>query len=425
MHSVILHVDMDAFFASVEQREDPSIRGLPVIVGADPKGGQGRGVVAACSYEARRFGIHSALPISQAYRLCPEGVYRPPQGRLYAQVSASIMKILRSFSDRVEPISIDEAFVDATGSQKLIGKPRQIALQVKEKIRQEQQLSASIGVAPTKFLAKIASDLDKPDGLVLVEPGQEQDFLCNLPVRRMWGVGPKTEVRLLQLGIKTIGDIASRSEEHWASRFGQHGVHLWRLSQGLDDRPVIAHQGFKSLSHERTFHEDTADLELIAKTLLQLSEDVSRRSRRHSAQGKCVTLKWRYSDFSTLSRQSTLKTPTSDPLVIFRTVWKQVELLQPFPQRIRLVGIALSRFAPAPEKSQLPLFESPQTEETTHGAPRGPIPKPGKDRAAPGNELNHCIDEINQKFGRGKVQRASLLDRVEDEDEGFSSFLIR
>ena len=335
------------------------------------------------------------------------------------------MKILRSFSDRVEPISIDEAFVDATGSQKLFGKPRQIALQIKQKIRQEQQLSASIGVAPTKFLAKIASDLDKPDGLVLVEPGQEQNFLRNLPVRRMWGVGPKTEARLLQLGIKTIGDIARRSEEHWASRFGQQGVHLWRLSQGLDDRPVIARQGFKSLSHERTFHEDTADLELIAKTLLQLSEDVSRRSRKHGTQGRCVTLKWRYSDFSTLSRQSTLKTPTSDPLVIFRTAWKLVELLQPFPQRIRLVGIALSRFELAPEESQLPLFENSQSEETTQNSARGPIPKPGEDRAAPGNELNHCIDEINQKFGRGKVQRASLLGQVEDEDEGFSSFLIR
>ena len=158
MPSVILHVDMDAFFASVEQREDPSIRGLPVIVGADPKGGRGRGVVAACSYEARRYGIHSAQPISQAYRLCPEGVYRPPQGRLYAQISAAIMKILRGFSDRVEPISIDEAFVDATGSQRLFGSPIQIALRIKHQIQQDQQLSASIGVASNKFLAKIASD---------------------------------------------------------------------------------------------------------------------------------------------------------------------------------------------------------------------------------------------------------------------------
>ncbi len=423
MPSVILHVDMDAFFASVEQREDPSIRGLPVIVGADPKGGRGRGVVAACSYEARRYGIHSAQPISQAYRLCPEGVYRPPQGRLYAQISAAIMKILRGFSDRVEPISIDEAFVDATGSQRLFGSPTQIALRIKHQIQQDQQLSASIGVASNKFLAKIASDLEKPDGLVMVTPGKEADFLRDLPVRRMWGVGPKTEARLLQLGIKTIGDVGRHSEEYWDRRFGRHGVHLWRLSQGQDDRHVIAHQGFKSLSHERTFSEDTADLELISKTLLQLSEDVSRRSRKNSAQGRCVTLKWRYSDFSTLSRQTTLREPTSDPLVIFRAAWKLVQQLKPFPQRIRLVGISLSRFEPAPI-SQLVLFDKSRLGEGVQGS-KGPIPKPEAGPGDPQNELNHCIDAINQKFGSGKVQRASLLDREDDEDEGFSSFLIR
>jgi len=398
---VILHVDMDAFFASVEQREHPEYRGKPVVVGADPREGKGRGVVAACSYEARRFGIHSALPISRAYRLCPNAVYVRPNGSLYSRVSRSIMEILRRFTDLVEPISIDEAFLDVTGSRRLWGDGKSIALAVKKAVCGEQELSCSIGLAPNKFLAKVASDLEKPDGLVEVLPGHEAEFLENLPVRCIWGVGPRTEEKLKGMGIRTIGAVAALPRGHWVERFGRHGEHLWLLSQGIDDRPVRSTGGFKSLSHEHTFSEDVEDVDEIKKTLLSLSENVARRARKNGSHGKTVTLKWRYADFSTLTRQKSLSFPTDDSQVIYRTACSLMESLGRFPQKVRLVGVALSQFVE--KRREQPKLFGQSTDK--------------KDR------LNASLDEIALKFGKQSVKKASLMDRSGDDDDRFSSFL--
>src|SRR5262245_6255222 len=252
----ILHIDMDAFYASIEQLDHPAYKGRPVIVGADPKGGKGRGVVAACSYEARKFGVRSALPISRAWKLCPQGVYMRPRMSRYVEVSHQVMDIFRRFTDLVEPLSIDEAFLDVTGSSALYGSAEKIARQIKSSIRDSTHLTASVGVAPNKFLAKVASDLRKPDGLVIVREDGIADFLRDLPISRLWGVGPKTEQRLKPMGLHTIGQMAAIPRDELIRRLGSLGEHLYQLSHGLDDRPVISNWEPKSISNETTFEED-------------------------------------------------------------------------------------------------------------------------------------------------------------------------
>ncbi len=402
MGKTILHVDMDAFFASVEQRERPELAGRPVIVGADPREGRGRGVVAACSYEARRFGVHSALPISQAYRRCPQAVYLRPNGRLYQAVSHQVMTILGRFSDLVEPISIDEAFLDVTGSQRLFGTPVQIAKIIKETIQREERLTCSIGLAPNKFLAKVASDLNKPDGLTLVEPGREAEFLAPLGVRRIWGVGAKTEARLKSLGVRTIGDVARKPLQFWIDRLGRHGVHLWELSHGRDRRQVEPRGAFKSLSHESTFAEDTQDLERIRATLLALSEAVALRLRKNGVRGRNVTLKWRWADFTTLTRQTTLGQATDDAQSVYRACSELLSKLLPLRQRVRLVGVAVGRLEGAGQKQQPGLFDENSRRK---------------------RRLDQSVDAILEKFGQTSIKKASLLDDPYDEDDRFSSFL--
>jgi len=253
---------MDAFYASIEQLDNPALKGRPVIVGADPRQGLGRGVVAACSYEARKFGVRSALPISRAWKLCPEGAFVRLRMERYVEVSHEVMEVLRRFTNLVEPLSIDEAFLDVTGSTTLFGAPIQIARAVKKQIREATGLTASAGVAPNKFLAKIASDLKKPDGLVLVEPGDVQAFLADLPISRLWGVGPKTEIRLREMGLHTIGAVRARKQEDLTEMLGSNlGAHLYHLAMGHDDRPVIPNWEPKSISNETTFEEDTRDRE--------------------------------------------------------------------------------------------------------------------------------------------------------------------
>lgn len=397
----ILHLDMDAFFASVEQREHPEYRGRPVIVGADPKNGLGRGVVAACSYEARKFGVHSALPIGRAFRLCPHAVFVRPNGAQYAHVSSGIMEILRRYSDRVEPVSIDEAFVDLTGSQRLLGTPLEAAREIKAVVSREQQLTCSIGIASSKFLAKIASDMRKPDGLFEVAAGAEREFLRELPVGRIWGVGPKTEERLRFLGIGTIGEVAAQSRAFWEERLGKHGGRLWELSHGIDERPVQFRSECQSLSQERTFGADTDDLAAITETLLALSEGVARRARKHGIAAKTVSLKLRFSDFSTFDRQKTFSRQTDDARAVYATA---VELLRPFlplPQKVRLLGIGLSHFD-LPGELQPGLFD------------------PGLEKR---RRLNAGIDAVVEKFGPQSIRTARLLGRTDEDDQGFSSFL--
>jgi nucleotidyltransferase/DNA polymerase involved in DNA repair len=384
----ILHVDMDAFYASVEQLDHPEYRSRPVIVGADPREGQGRGVVAACSYEARKFGVRSALPISRAWKLCPEGVYVRPRMKRYAEVSGQVMHVFRQFTDMVEPLSIDEAFLDITGSVALLGSPEQIARSIKQRIRDDTGLTASVGLGPNKFIAKIASDLRKPNGFVIVAEQEVEAFLNDLPISRLWGVGPKTEARLREIGFRTIGDVARTSREALIRPLGSLGEHLYQLSHGHDERPVVSNWEPKSISSETTFDEDTADREVLLATILELSDHVAERMRKDGYRAKKVTLKLRYSNFSTHTKQQSQDRSIQtgeDIAKVARALFAQF----PLTQKIRLIGVAagdLHRDGDDPQ--QLGLFSEPSRLN---------------------EKLSHTVDEIKQKFGHDAVRRGSQL----------------
>ena len=345
----ILHVDLDAFFAAVEQRDRPELRGKPVIVGGVPPG---RGVVSAASYEARAYGVHSAMSVTEAFRRCPHGVFLPVDGRRYQQASRDVMAILRRFTPQVEPISIDEAFLDVTGSRPLFGEGPAIAAAIKSAVRDDVGLTASVGVATTKLVAKIASDLRKPDGLVVVPAGEEAAFLAPLPISRLWGVGQKTATVLEEYGVKTIGDLAALSPDLLVRRFGKHGASLGTRALGMDDDPVHEGDPAKSVGHETTFDTDSSDPEVIERTLLALSEGVAGRLRSASVRASTITVKIRDSSFKTITRQRTLAEPTDLTEPIYRTA---LELTRPQVRgiRVRLLGVSASNLG---EREQLELF---------------------------------------------------------------------
>jgi DNA polymerase-4 len=339
-------------------------------------------VVATASYEARRFGVGSAMPISQAWKRCPQGVYLRPDMEKYAAVSAEVMDVLRTFTDCVEPISIDEAFLDVTGSRRVFGTGKQIARALKDALRARTQLTASVGVAASKLVAKIASDLRKPDGLVVVEPGTEAVFLAPLPIRRLWGVGAKTEEDLARLGVHTIGDLARLAPERLARRLGSHGHDLLALARGDDDRPVHGQQeGAKSIGQEHTFDSDTADRLQLRRTLLELCDAVARRLRHHSVRARTVTLKYRDETFHTITRARTMPEPTDSGETLFETVWVLFGAAHG-DRRVRLLGVSASSLV---RPAQLGLFAP---------APRG---------------VDRALDAVNDRFGAGAVKRASLL----------------
>ncbi len=381
---VVLHVDMDAFYAAVEQRDRPDIRGRPVVVGADPRG---RGVVAAASYEARRFGIQSAMPIGRAYRLCPSAVFLPVDMPKYARVSSEIMAILADVTPLVEPLSLDEAFLDVTASETLLGPGLEIARALKARIRDTVGLTASAGVAPNKFLAKIASDLHKPDGLVEVRPGEEATFLGDLPIRRLWGVGPAVETGLARIGVRTIGHLAAMPRARLTERLGGFGTHLWELARGRDDRPVVPWHDPKSIGAENTFGRDTRDVRLLRATLLGQAERVAAELRAERLSGRTVTLKLRFADFRTVTRRDTTDTPTVDASAIFARAWAAFQRVER-PQPIRLIGLAVSGLGKAVAPRQLPLFGDPSRAE----------------------RLGRLTDELRARFGPRAVRRASLLE---------------
>jgi DNA polymerase-4 len=294
----ILHVDMDAFYASVEQCDQPELRGRPVIVG----GLGGRGVVSAASYEARIFGVHSAMPMATAKRLCPQGDFLPVRMQRYARISRQIREILLSFTPLVEPLSLDEAFLDVRGCEKLFGPAEEIARRAKDRIRMETGLVASVGVAPNKFLAKLASDHGKPNGLVLLPADKVVEFLTPLPVGRLWGVGAKGEKRLHALGLRTVGQLAALPEALLVSHFGEQGKHLWHLAHGLDDRRVMPDRDAKSISTETTFAHDLADKEALRSCLLELVDHLAGRLRSHGLRARTVDVKIRSADFRTWTR---------------------------------------------------------------------------------------------------------------------------
>src|SRR6188508_1984226 len=347
----ILHVDLDAFFAAVEQRDRPELRGKPVIVGGMPPG---RGVVSAASYEARVYGVHSAMSITEAHRRCPHGVYLPVDGRRYQQASREVMAILRRFTPQVEPISIDEAFMDVTGSRPLFGEGPEIAAAIKAAVRDDVGLTASVGVATTKLVAKIASDLRKPDGLVVVPSGEEAAFLAPLPISRLWGVGEKTATVLAEYGVKTIGDLAELSPDLLVRRFGKQGASLVSRAVGLDDDPVHEGDPAKSVGHETTFDVDTSDPEIIERTLLALSDGVAGRLRSAGVRASTIAVKVRDSSFRTVTRQRTLAEPTDLTEPIYRAA---LDLARPEVRgkKIRLLGVTASGLG---EREQLSLFEA-------------------------------------------------------------------
>ncbi len=386
----IIHLDMDAFYASVEQLDHPAYRGRPVVVGADPRGGKGRGVVAACSYEARPFGIRSAMPISTAYRLCPEAIYVRPRMSRYAEISDRIFALLREYTDLVEPLSIDEAFLDVTASRRLHGPAETIGRALKARIRSELHLVASIGIAPNKFLAKVASDLGKPDGFVVVAPGREREFLAPLPIGRLWGVGPKTEARLKRLGLQTIGQIGRRRVEDLERMLGSSGRDLWELANGIDDRAVVPEQAAKSIGAETTFEQDTDDGQRIRRTLLELADRVGGRLRREGYVAHGVTLKFRDHNFRTLTRASMLARPTDLGEELFRAASVLLQGVNWAGRRVRLLGVTATRLLPAmaPPGGQLHLFQ---------------------EAAEPKERLARTVDAIRQRFGPGAITRASLV----------------
>jgi nucleotidyltransferase/DNA polymerase involved in DNA repair len=384
---------MDAFYTSVEERDHPEYRGKPVIVGADPKEGRGRGVVAAASYEARRFGVRSAMPISRAWRACPQGVYLRGDMEKYSEVSRCIMELLGTYTELVEPLSIDEAFLDVSAIC-LPERGRALAAEIKEGIWNEVRLRASIGVAPNKFLAKIASDLEKPDGLVQVVPGAELEFLKDLPIERLWGVGPKTAEPLRRGGFRRVSDLwgLSTSDPRMVAQglSGRHGEHLLLLARGIDDRPVVPYHEPKSIGHETTFEEDIEDPERVRKTLLSLSDAVAVRLRKHALQGRTVTLKFRDESFQTETRAHSLSDFVADGASIFEAALHLLDRIDWRGKKIRLLGVSVSGLAKAGVPRQLSLFDRPE-------------------KVMKNEKLGRARDALEARFGKGAVSRASLL----------------
>lgn len=374
---------MDAFFAAVEQRDNPALRGEPVIVGADPKGGVGRGVVSTCSYEARRFGVRSAMPISEAWRRCPRGVYLRPDFRKYSAVSEQVQRIFGEFTPDIEQVSIDEAFLDITRSAHLFGGPLETCRRLKARVREEAGLTCSVGLAPTKMAAKIASDLKKPDGLVEVSEADLRAFLSPLDISRLWGLGPRTAEVLRGRGINTIGELAA-AEAGDLRGLGAHGAGLKRLALGEDPREVTPGYDTKSVGNEITFEEDTADAKEIKESLVALSDKVSSRLRGEGLKGRTVTLKIRLQGFETHTRARTLPFSTNYADVLSREALALYSAFDRGRRKVRLLGVKVSGLMPAEEKESLFEDEADARREKAHRA----------------------IEAIRAKFGRSAIYRA-------------------
>ena len=348
----ILHCDMDCFYAAVHMRDDPSLRGRPVVIGGSP---EGRGVVAAASYEARAFGIRSATPAARAVRLCPQAVFIKPEFPRYRRESRAVFAIFRDFTDLVQPVSIDEAYLDVSDHLEEWGSATAVAKAIRQRVREERGLTVSIGVGPNRLVAKIASDRDKPDGLTVVSPARVQAFLDPLPARSLPGVGPATEKRLAKLGIESIGDLRAIPLDRLEERFGRHGGTLYRYARGLDERPVRISRERKSLSAERTYATDLSSLEEMDVELARLAERVGGGLAKRGLGARTVTLKVRYEDFTTLTRAHTLRAPTADPAEIAAWARRLLRRSEAGKRRVRLLGVGGSGLVHGPA-SQLSLF---------------------------------------------------------------------
>lgn len=382
MQRWIVHVDMDAFYASVEQRDNPSLQGKPVIIGGPNR----RGVVSAASYEARRFGVHSAMPVAEAKRRCPEATILPGDHHKYRSVSQSIRAIFYDFTPLVEPLSLDEAFLDVTGMDWLYDHPATIAKQIRERIHKELSLTASAGVAPNKFLAKLASDLKKPNGLVVINPGEEANVLDPLPITRLWGVGEKTAQLLHNINIQTIGQLARTNPTILEKQFGRWALDAHQLALGLDDRPVIPESDPKSLGNELTFNTDLICREEIKAHLLALAEQVGQRLRYSNYSGRTITVKLRFIPFETITRGQSLDNPTNLSELLYETACQILDRTN-LHCPIRLVGLTVSNLQPG-DASQLSLFSGLED----------------KRRA-----VAKAVDALKTKFGNSIITRGRLL----------------
>jgi len=383
---MILHIDMDAFYASIEERDNPELKGKCVIVG----GTSGRGVVSAASYEARRYGVHSAMPIFQAREKCPEGVYIPPRMARYRHVSGKVMAILQTFSPLVEPVSIDEAFMDISGCERLEGSPGDIASAIKMEIKSRLELTCSVGGAPLRFLAKIASDMDKPDGLTLIPPRAVPGFINSLPIEKVPGVGKNARQRLDTLGIRYLGDVNSLSLGVLEKKLGKFGRRLTELASGVDRTPVSPDSERKSIRSEITLDRDTRDSRHLEKILLQQSQIVAHSLRKHAFRARTITLKIKQSDFKQFTRNKTITTPTQSSETIYKAAVALFERCR-VKQKIRLIGVGTSGLINDTTPVQMDIFAPP---------------------AAPGEntweKVDQTLDRISRKFGNDVVRRASL-----------------
>lgn len=386
----ILHIDMDAFYASIEERDNPELKGKPVIVGGSP---QGRGVVSAANYEARKYGLHSAMPMVRAMRLCPQVIRLPVNMTHYAEVSQQIRAIFARYTPLIEPLALDEAFLDVTASEKLFGPAADIGMRIKQDIKKELDLVASVGVAPSKFVAKIASDINKPDGFVVVDADQVQAFLDPLPVSRLWGAGKATVAVFERMGIRTIAQLRRQSEDWLVSYFGKFGSHLWQLANGIDEREVVTDSQAKSISNETTFAQDVASREVLEATLLELTEQVAWRLRRSGLKGRTVQLKLRYPDFRLITRARTMVESSDNT----NTLWEVVRelLYQNWAGRpaIRLIGMGVSGLQSGME----------QARQTDMFKPLDPKH----------NRLDALTDNINERFGPSTLHRGRTTKTIE------------
>ncbi|MFZ5764497.1 MAG: DNA polymerase IV [Thermodesulfobacteriota bacterium] len=384
MQRHIIHLDMDAFYASVEIMDRPELKGRPVIVGGDAE----RGVVCAASYEARVYGVHSALAMAIARKRCPDGVFLPVRMKRYREVSERIMAIFADYSPLVEQLSVDEAFLDVSGCDRLFGPPEQIAAVIRRRVREETGLTVSAGVAGCKLVAKIASDCNKPDGLTIVRHGEEERFLAPLAIGRLWGVGRKTVPLLEQLGVRTIGALTRLSLDFLEKKFGKQGRAMYFHARGIDDRPVETTDAIKSIGNEETFAHDITNLAAIKRELLGLATKVGERLRRERCAGRTVTLKIKYHDFTTASRSITLAQPVNDGRALYRAALALLPATLAGNRPMRLVGITVSNLTGDDSPVQLDLF--------------------GGNGQGERRQLNKALDLINQRFGSRTITPATL-----------------
>jgi DNA polymerase-4 len=384
---VILHLDMDAFYAAVEQRERPELRGRCLIVG-----GRGRrAVVTTASYEARRYGVRSAMPMFQALERCPEAIVVAPRMRLYQAVSHHIMSLLGEFSPLVEPVSIDEAYIDATGCQRLFGPPAAMAAAIKARIHAEVCLTCSLGAAPVRFLAKIASEMQKPDGLTVIEPWDVPDVIAALPIRKVPGVGPRTLAILAPLGVRSLGDVSRLPGALLERRLGKFGHRLAALAAGEDPTPVRPGVPAKSVSSEETLASDTADRQMLRRRLLRQAEEVARHLRRIECRARTITLKIKHADFRLANRSATLSRPSQSSADLFHAAENllQAYVLEP---PVRLIGLGASNLVRQGNAIQMELFDA------------------GGDGGDGWIRVDRVLDDISGRFGAKVIQRASLVD---------------